>query len=175
MFKDSSDLNTTNKSTLSLNIAAYKNPIASDLFRNENVEGLRKKEFGSIKTSKQCFTGPFKFQNPFEFPRQQDGDQKNEPEVKQFKATQKLTDQERSQTSQQSAPAPAPAATSQVGTSPGLKSDQQELPPEREKLVTRRPGFSYQLVTIQHQRGCKFGLGIKHYQNKVIVSRVDDE
>jgi S1-C subfamily serine protease len=63
----------------------------------------------------------------------------------------------------------------QVNVNRGLKSDQNsELPPEREKFVNRREGYLYQLVTIEHQRGCKFGLGIKHYQNKVIVSRVDD-
>ena len=43
-----------------------------------------------------------------------------------------------------------------------------------EKHVTRRDGFLYQFVTVEHQRECKFGLGIKHYQNKVIVSRVND-
>uniref|UniRef100_A0A7E4VHQ0 PDZ domain-containing protein n=1 Tax=Panagrellus redivivus TaxID=6233 RepID=A0A7E4VHQ0_PANRE len=57
----------------------------------------------------------------------------------------------------------------------GLKTtEEQVLPPAREKNVTRREGFLYQITTIEHQRGCKFGLGIKHYQNKVIVSRVDE-
>jgi hypothetical protein len=48
------------------------------------------------------------------------------------------------------------------------------LPPEREKNVRRRDGYSYHLAQIDYQTGCKFGLGIKHYQSKVLVSRVDD-
>ncbi|KAI6196601.1 hypothetical protein M3Y94_01128900 [Aphelenchoides besseyi] len=57
----------------------------------------------------------------------------------------------------------------------GLKTNEvQLLPPEREKNVQRRPGYAYRLVQIDYQKGCKFGLGIKHHQNKVFVSRVDD-
>jgi hypothetical protein len=48
------------------------------------------------------------------------------------------------------------------------------LPPEREKNLTRRDGYTYQLCQIDYQRGCKFGLGIKHFQNKVLVSRIDE-
>ncbi|KAI6218301.1 hypothetical protein M3Y95_01175500 [Aphelenchoides besseyi] len=55
-----------------------------------------------------------------------------------------------------------------------LQNEVQLLPPEREKNVQRRPGYAYRLVQIDYQKGCKFGLGIKHHQNKVFVSRVDD-
>jgi len=48
------------------------------------------------------------------------------------------------------------------------------LPPEREKNLQRREGFTYHLAQIDYQKGCKFGLGIKHFQNKVFVSRVDE-
>ncbi|KAK0405997.1 hypothetical protein QR680_018307 [Steinernema hermaphroditum] len=56
----------------------------------------------------------------------------------------------------------------------GLKSSANELPPDREKNVQRREGFAYMLLKIDFVRGCKFGLGIKHHQNKVLVSRVDE-
>uniref|UniRef100_A0AC35GXS8 Uncharacterized protein n=1 Tax=Panagrolaimus sp. PS1159 TaxID=55785 RepID=A0AC35GXS8_9BILA len=70
-WKKENTLNTNNKSTLSLHIEAYKNPIASELFGNENIEGLKREKFGSIK--KRCFTDNLKSRNPFEFPRQQNG------------------------------------------------------------------------------------------------------
>uniref|UniRef100_A0AC35GA32 Protein SPT2 homolog n=1 Tax=Panagrolaimus sp. PS1159 TaxID=55785 RepID=A0AC35GA32_9BILA len=96
-------LNATNKSTLSLHIAAYENSIkaaASDLFDNENIEGLKKEEkFGS--NTKQCFTDTLKSQNPFEFPRQQNGEQRNESEVMQFKVSQRLLDSNKPKSSQQ--------------------------------------------------------------------------
>ncbi|TKR72628.1 hypothetical protein L596_020046 [Steinernema carpocapsae] len=56
----------------------------------------------------------------------------------------------------------------------GLGSTENDLPPEREKNVQRREGFSYILLKIDFIKGCKFGLGIKHHQNKVLVSRVDE-
>jgi len=57
----------------------------------------------------------------------------------------------------------------------GLKTSEVKLlPPEREKNVQRRDGYSYHLANVDYQRGCKFGLGIKHFQNKVLVSRVDE-
>jgi hypothetical protein len=58
-WKNENILNITNKSTLSLHIAAYENSneaVASDLFDVENIEGIKKEKFGSIKISKQCFT-----------------------------------------------------------------------------------------------------------------------
>ncbi|KAI6240373.1 hypothetical protein M3Y99_00469400 [Aphelenchoides fujianensis] len=55
-----------------------------------------------------------------------------------------------------------------------VENDVQLLPPEREKNVTRRDGFSYRLTQIDFVKGCKFGLGIKHYQNRVLVSRLGD-
>uniref|UniRef100_A0A914P775 Uncharacterized protein n=1 Tax=Panagrolaimus davidi TaxID=227884 RepID=A0A914P775_9BILA len=81
-------LKTTNESTLSLHISAYENPISSHLFGNENIAGLKKEKLVSIK--KRCFTDDLKFRNPFEFPRQQDGDERNKPEIMEFKATQQL-------------------------------------------------------------------------------------
>uniref|UniRef100_A0AC35GAQ6 Uncharacterized protein n=1 Tax=Panagrolaimus sp. PS1159 TaxID=55785 RepID=A0AC35GAQ6_9BILA len=62
-WKNENVLKTINESTLSLHISAYKKP---------------------------CFTDSLKFRNPFEFPRQQNGDQRNKPEIMEFKATQQL-------------------------------------------------------------------------------------
>uniref|UniRef100_A0AC35GWW5 Katanin p80 subunit C-terminal domain-containing protein n=1 Tax=Panagrolaimus sp. PS1159 TaxID=55785 RepID=A0AC35GWW5_9BILA len=89
-WKNENILNATNKSTLSLRITAYKNLTTSDFFDDRNTERLKKGKFGTIKASKQCFTDSLKSQNPFEFPRQQNGDQRNKPEVMQFKASQRL-------------------------------------------------------------------------------------
>uniref|UniRef100_A0AC35G1E8 EF-hand domain-containing protein n=1 Tax=Panagrolaimus sp. PS1159 TaxID=55785 RepID=A0AC35G1E8_9BILA len=100
-WKNETTLKTTNKSTISLHIGAYENSIESDLFHNENIEGLKKEKFGLIKTSKRSFIDDFKSQDPFEFPRQQDGGQKNEPEVMQFKATKKLQGTNRKPSSSQ--------------------------------------------------------------------------
>uniref|UniRef100_A0A914PAV6 Uncharacterized protein n=1 Tax=Panagrolaimus davidi TaxID=227884 RepID=A0A914PAV6_9BILA len=96
-------LNITSKSNLSLYIAAYKNStvaVASNLLVNENTEGLKEEKLRSIKTSKHCFTDRLK--NPFEFPRQQNENQRNEPEVAQFKASQRLLGSKRPTTFQQS-------------------------------------------------------------------------
>lgn len=41
------------------------------------------------------------------------------------------------------------------------------LPPNREKNLNRRPGFEYMILRLDFEKGSKFGLGIKHYQNKV--------
>uniref|UniRef100_A0A914PPL1 Protein-serine/threonine phosphatase n=1 Tax=Panagrolaimus davidi TaxID=227884 RepID=A0A914PPL1_9BILA len=74
-WKNENTLKITNKSTLSLHIEAYNNSTEAA------SSDLKKEKFGSIKTSKQCFTNSLKFRNPFEFPRQQDGDQRNKQEV----------------------------------------------------------------------------------------------
>ncbi|CAI4225215.1 unnamed protein product [Auanema sp. JU1783] len=48
------------------------------------------------------------------------------------------------------------------------------IPEERAKTLIRRDGFSYLIAKINWtQGGPKFGLGIKHYQNRVLVSRCD--
>uniref|UniRef100_A0AC35G0K9 Uncharacterized protein n=1 Tax=Panagrolaimus sp. PS1159 TaxID=55785 RepID=A0AC35G0K9_9BILA len=101
-WKNENTLKTTNKSTLSLHIAAYENSIeaaVSDLFVNENNEGLKKEKFGSIK--KRCFINSLKSRNPFEFARQKNGDQRYEPEVMQYKSSQQLLGSNRPSSSQQ--------------------------------------------------------------------------
>uniref|UniRef100_A0AC35G603 Uncharacterized protein n=1 Tax=Panagrolaimus sp. PS1159 TaxID=55785 RepID=A0AC35G603_9BILA len=87
-WKNENTLKTNNKSILSLHISAYENPVVSDLFGAENTEGLKKEKFGSIK--KRCFSDSLKSRNPFGFPRQQNGNQRNKPEVMHFKASQQL-------------------------------------------------------------------------------------
>uniref|UniRef100_A0AC35GXA4 Uncharacterized protein n=1 Tax=Panagrolaimus sp. PS1159 TaxID=55785 RepID=A0AC35GXA4_9BILA len=104
-WKNENILNITNNRPLSLHISAYENSIeasafdsfpyensteasAFDSFRDKNVERLKMKKFGSVKIFKQSLTEVFKSQNPFEFPRQQNGG--NKPEVMQFKAFQQL-------------------------------------------------------------------------------------
>ncbi|KAK5971283.1 hypothetical protein GCK32_018344, partial [Trichostrongylus colubriformis] len=47
-------------------------------------------------------------------------------------------------------------------------------PIEREKNIRRKPGYDYQLVTIEFQKDKKFGLMMAHTENHVIVSKVDD-
>uniref|UniRef100_A0AC35FPC4 Uncharacterized protein n=1 Tax=Panagrolaimus sp. PS1159 TaxID=55785 RepID=A0AC35FPC4_9BILA len=96
-WKNKNTLNAMNKSTISLHISAYENSIASDLFDDENIEELKKQN----SASKQSFTGAFEIQNPFEFPRQQSGDQRSEPEIMQFLASQRLIGSNRPSLSQQ--------------------------------------------------------------------------
>ncbi|VDN95095.1 unnamed protein product [Brugia pahangi] len=56
----------------------------------------------------------------------------------------------------------------------GLQSTTQDnIPEQYESLFKRREGFTYHYVQINYVKGCKFGLGIKHFQNNVIVSRID--
>uniref|UniRef100_A0A915PZX2 PDZ domain-containing protein n=1 Tax=Setaria digitata TaxID=48799 RepID=A0A915PZX2_9BILA len=48
------------------------------------------------------------------------------------------------------------------------------IPPERAKFITRRDGYIYFVARIEWKPGGpKLGLGIKHYQNRVLVSRCD--
>ncbi|VDK88917.1 unnamed protein product [Onchocerca ochengi] len=50
------------------------------------------------------------------------------------------------------------------------------IPPERAKLITRRDGYIYFVARIDWKPGGpKLGLGIKHYQNRVLVSRCDPD
>ncbi|KAL6728613.1 hypothetical protein Aduo_010370 [Ancylostoma duodenale] len=50
-------------------------------------------------------------------------------------------------------------------------SDAQDIPPDRGKNITRKKGFAYSLVTINYVKGARFGLGIKHHKDQVIVSK----
>ncbi|VDK54792.1 unnamed protein product [Anisakis simplex] len=48
------------------------------------------------------------------------------------------------------------------------------IPADRAKYITRRDGFCYFMMRLNWQPGGpKLGLGIKHYQNRVLVSRCD--
>ncbi|CAJ0945714.1 unnamed protein product, partial [Mesorhabditis belari] len=48
------------------------------------------------------------------------------------------------------------------------------IPADREKLIQRRDGYAYELAKLNWAPGGpKLGLGIKHYQNRVLVSRAD--
>ncbi|KAF8383655.1 hypothetical protein PRIPAC_72797 [Pristionchus pacificus] len=48
------------------------------------------------------------------------------------------------------------------------------IPADRERNITRRDGFSYELVKMTWKAGGpKLGLGIKHFQNRVLVSKTD--
>jgi hypothetical protein len=97
-WKNENTLNTTNKSTPSLHIAAYENSneaAASNLFGDKNIEGLQKEKYEPIKTSdsskyRQIFVRPSQLCQKWWAPSQQNGDQKNEPEVMPFSASQRL-------------------------------------------------------------------------------------
>uniref|UniRef100_A0A8R1ERP5 PDZ domain-containing protein n=1 Tax=Caenorhabditis japonica TaxID=281687 RepID=A0A8R1ERP5_CAEJA len=48
------------------------------------------------------------------------------------------------------------------------------IPEDRAKIIQRREGYVYEMATLNWvQNGPKLGLGIKHFQNRVLVSRVD--
>ncbi|KAM3716926.1 Disks large [Dirofilaria immitis] len=68
----------------------------------------------------------------------------------------------------------AAGATIRIVFDRGLQSTTQDnIPEQYENLFKRREGFTYHYVQINYIKGCKFGLGIKHFQNNVIVSRID--
>ncbi|KAL3985862.1 PDZ domain (Also known as DHR or GLGF) family protein [Acanthocheilonema viteae] len=68
----------------------------------------------------------------------------------------------------------AAGATIRIVFDRGLQSIvQNNIPEQYESLFKRREGFTYHYVQINYVKGCKFGLGIKHFQNNVIVSRID--
>uniref|UniRef100_A0AC35FEV0 Uncharacterized protein n=1 Tax=Panagrolaimus sp. PS1159 TaxID=55785 RepID=A0AC35FEV0_9BILA len=91
-----SEITNNNNSTLSLHIEAYENSFDcfTDLNRNENG-GLK-----ISKENKQLYHDSMAFiQTPFEFPRQQQGNQINTPEVMEYKANQKFLNPNQSITS----------------------------------------------------------------------------
>ncbi|CEF69099.1 PDZ domain-containing protein [Strongyloides ratti] len=47
------------------------------------------------------------------------------------------------------------------------------IPQERERNIMRRDGYIYQLAIISVVKGRKLGLGIRHFQNRVLVSKTD--
>uniref|UniRef100_A0A914PKU2 Uncharacterized protein n=1 Tax=Panagrolaimus davidi TaxID=227884 RepID=A0A914PKU2_9BILA len=71
-------------------IAAYERSVeaaAPDSFGDKNNGKTRK--LGNTKDAKQILTSTFVIQNPLEFPRQKNGEVQN-PELSQFKASQRL-------------------------------------------------------------------------------------
>uniref|UniRef100_A0A0N4Z4U3 PDZ domain-containing protein n=1 Tax=Parastrongyloides trichosuri TaxID=131310 RepID=A0A0N4Z4U3_PARTI len=47
------------------------------------------------------------------------------------------------------------------------------IPHERERNIMRREGYIYQLAILNLEMGRKLGLGIRHFQNRVLVSKTD--
>uniref|UniRef100_A0A914QN28 E3 ubiquitin-protein ligase n=1 Tax=Panagrolaimus davidi TaxID=227884 RepID=A0A914QN28_9BILA len=78
----------TNESILSLHISVYENSLEAAAFDSINAKNDALK-WNKIKLNKLFSSGLF-VQNPFEFPRQQEANQKKELEVMKFKANQKL-------------------------------------------------------------------------------------
>uniref|UniRef100_A0AC34F0D9 Conserved oligomeric Golgi complex subunit 8 n=1 Tax=Panagrolaimus sp. ES5 TaxID=591445 RepID=A0AC34F0D9_9BILA len=97
-FSKKDNLSNVNTSTLSLHIAAYENSAEASAHANEFNEEKEDSKMSNGKSilaekwkkAKQIIAGPLPVvQNPFEFPRQQ-RNQIREPEVMQFKASQRL-------------------------------------------------------------------------------------
>uniref|UniRef100_A0AC34FEV4 Uncharacterized protein n=1 Tax=Panagrolaimus sp. ES5 TaxID=591445 RepID=A0AC34FEV4_9BILA len=88
----------TQSSTLALHIACYENTMEAEAdSESAEKEDLKDSKKGLIKKwdiSKQFLSGLSSpnIQNPFEFPRQQESEEARQPEVVQFKASQKLLD-----------------------------------------------------------------------------------
>uniref|UniRef100_A0AC34FZQ0 Uncharacterized protein n=1 Tax=Panagrolaimus sp. ES5 TaxID=591445 RepID=A0AC34FZQ0_9BILA len=99
-------LNAVNNSTLSLHISAYENLNEGDTASIEDKAGCFKGEKMDFlkkgKNVKQLLSSSFSatIQNPFEFPRQQEGNQFNNPEIMHFKASQQLLNPNHSMPSQ---------------------------------------------------------------------------
>ncbi|CAJ0599640.1 unnamed protein product [Cylicocyclus nassatus] len=66
------------------------------------------------------------------------------------------------------------ARPASVRGAPAPPIKQPALPLERERNLKRKKGFDYLLVTIEFQKGKKFGLGMVHTENRVLVNKVDD-
>ncbi|KHJ79143.1 hypothetical protein OESDEN_21219 [Oesophagostomum dentatum] len=75
---------------------------------------------------------------------------------------------------------PSPSTTSSSVSSGGSGTIRStptlipSIPLERERNFKRKKGFEYLLVTIEFQKGKKFGLGMVHTENRVLVNQVDD-
>uniref|UniRef100_A0A0N5B6B4 PDZ domain-containing protein n=1 Tax=Strongyloides papillosus TaxID=174720 RepID=A0A0N5B6B4_STREA len=48
-----------------------------------------------------------------------------------------------------------------------------QIPEDREKNILRKDGYVYFLATLTVSKGRKLGIGIRHHNNKVIVSKCD--
>uniref|UniRef100_A0A914P7Z1 Chloroplast protein-transporting ATPase n=1 Tax=Panagrolaimus davidi TaxID=227884 RepID=A0A914P7Z1_9BILA len=81
-----------NNSTISLNIAAYENSVEAQNIKFNRSEKTKQDKLNRARKNVQpMFPGvSCVIQNPFEFPRQQDGNQRNESEGMQFRASQTL-------------------------------------------------------------------------------------
>uniref|UniRef100_A0AC34FGE9 Exophilin 5 n=1 Tax=Panagrolaimus sp. ES5 TaxID=591445 RepID=A0AC34FGE9_9BILA len=95
-----------NSSTLSLHIVAYENSVEasldSDSCKNQELENKTENRslINKWKTPKHFFSGVLStFQNPFEFPRQQEYEGTKTPEVAHFKASQKMLNPNQSKAS----------------------------------------------------------------------------